>query len=442
MSLYEDIKFRIWQSIHALPLWQIRLWQHMRLKRIMQHAYTNVPLYQQLWNAHNIHPSDLKKPKTLSNLPIINKSIFTDRDITDFVAQNLPSAYYNTVGYTSGSTGEPIRFVRAIYGDGSPEIERKYFNAKQWRFLLWDDVSLLDILNTIKIVELKENRANTDPLRLFITIDEFREDQEAVFQKIKTFSPHVLAGYSTLVLEFVQALAASTFSHDITIPYVIVGGQALSSSEQAFKEVLRCELYNRYSFEEFRAVAMECKYHNGFHAHSESFIFEVVDENGKPRVPGESGKILITDLFNKAMPFIRYDTGDYGKIIIDPCQCGLKTPRIVLEKPPLMHLEFGSKKIGRADINNVLGKYFNAILQYQVRKLSENTLEIVIVKGPFFNEQSMCEIENNIKNVAGNNITVRISLAKTLTRTKEGERPLFLDVTKKRKSENSSAKQL
>src|SRR5262249_13416637 len=56
------------------------------------------------------------------------------------------------------------------------------------------------------------------------------------------------------------------------------------------------------------------------------FLVEIV-RGGEWVPPGETGRILITDLANRAMPLIRYDLGDVGHTLPGPCCCGRNTPR-------------------------------------------------------------------------------------------------------------------
>lgn len=54
----------------------------------------------------------------------------------------------------------------------------------------------------------------------------------------------------------------------------------------------------------------------------ENLIVEVVDDAGNPVKPGEVGRILVTDLHNFGMPFIRYEIGDLARLSDRQCSCG------------------------------------------------------------------------------------------------------------------------
>ena len=54
-------------------------------------------------------------------------------------------------------------------------------------------------------------------------------------------------------------------------------------------------------------------------------ILEILDEAGRPCGPGETGRVVLTDLHNFATPLIRYEIGDYAEAA-GPCPCGRGLP--------------------------------------------------------------------------------------------------------------------
>jgi phenylacetate-CoA ligase len=87
------------------------------------------------------------------------------------------------------------------------------------------------------------------------------------------------------------------------------------------ENVFSCEVYDGYGLNDGGISAYECPEHNGLHIDTERSIMEIVDDDGT-QIEDGIGKIVATSLYNYAMPFIRYDTGDMGHIISDECGCG------------------------------------------------------------------------------------------------------------------------
>ena len=80
-----------------------------------------------------------------------------------------------------------------------------------------------------------------------------------------------------------------------------------------------------YSAEEVGYIALQCPEHEHYHVQAESVLVEVLDERGAPCEPGQTGRVVVTDLHNFAMPLVRYDIGDFAEAG-EPCSCGRGLP--------------------------------------------------------------------------------------------------------------------
>src|SRR6201999_3728609 len=110
-------------------------------------------------------------------------------------------------------------------------------------------------------------------------------------------------------------------------------------------------VFNTYGGREFMLMASECPTHQGLHISADNLILETVDESGRP-VTDRVGRVLITDLHNLRMPFIRYANGDFATIDSRPCPCGRGLPL-------LAHIEGREADVIRlADGRSLTGLYF------------------------------------------------------------------------------------
>ena len=83
-----------------------------------------------------------------------------------------------------------------------------------------------------------------------------------------------------------------------------------------------------YASTEIATSFTECRARNGGHAPAELAIVEIVDEDGRPLPPGETGEVCVTPLGTEGMPLVRFRTGDVSFLIPEPCPCGRNTPRL------------------------------------------------------------------------------------------------------------------
>jgi phenylacetate-CoA ligase len=91
--------------------------------------------------------------------------------------------------------------------------------------------------------------------------------------------------------------------------------------------VLGAPIASNYSSQELGYLALQCPECAQYHVQSESVFVEVLDENGAPCSAGESGRVVVTDLHNFAMPLIRYVIGDYAEVGM-PCSAGRGLPSL------------------------------------------------------------------------------------------------------------------
>ena len=108
-----------------------------------------------------------------------------------------------------------------------------------------------------------------------------------------------------------------------------VAEQLLDHERALLTEVFGTNPFSKYSSFEVYEIASECEAHNGMHIQAEDMIVEAVDGDGSALPAGTAGRLLVTNLHNYAMPFIRYEIGDLATIDPAPCACGRQLPRLV-----------------------------------------------------------------------------------------------------------------
>ena len=110
----------------------------------------------------------------------------------------------------------------------------------------------------------------------------------------------------------------------------LVSGDACPNAVlKGCEEILQSRLFPHYGSREMAlGGAICCSAHAGMHLRENHVIAEIVDENGCPLPPGETGELVITTIGMEAMPLIRYRTGDYTRVIPGRCPCGSEVLRL------------------------------------------------------------------------------------------------------------------
>ena len=154
-------------------------------------------------------------------------------------------------------------------------------------------------------------------------------DFKETARRIREEGCTVLAGIPTHILAVTEALALSEAG---TIHSVLLSADTTPAPLLGRIEgLLGCETFPHYGMTELGyGVAVECGAHSGCHLKECDFLVELIDpETGLPQSEGKPGEFVFTTLRRKAMPFIRYRTGDMGYLFSGVCECGSMVKRIL-----------------------------------------------------------------------------------------------------------------
>ena len=296
---------------------QLDDFQNQRLRLLIQHVYESVPFYRDYMHAHHLTPADIQTKDDLKKLPIITKEIMRKEGIERFTSETYPISKRITTS-SSGSTGKP--FVHYITKeDYSMDIAG---NLRGWYNMGW---RLGD-----KYIKISQNPRNSflkkiqdwvTRNRYVATTDLSDEHLYEVMQEIEYYKPVVIRSYP----DPLYIMAQYRLQHKNEFRYcpkvITTTGNVLHSHiREVIEEAFGCEVYDSYG-SEGNSVAFECSTHGGYHSAEEYGITEVLDDNDQVVQEG-SGRVVTTDLWNYAHPFIRYDVQDRIEVTASPCRCG------------------------------------------------------------------------------------------------------------------------
>jgi phenylacetate-CoA ligase len=146
---------------------------------------------------------------------------------------------------------------------------------------------------------------------------------ESIVNRLNGFQPKVLVAYASMA----HLLAEEQLARRLRISPGFVFASSEVFTEQARRRVE--EAWGKKAFEVYAAtepagIASECEQHRGMHLFEDLVTTEVVDEMNMPVPPGVYGhKVLVTVLFSRTMPLIRYEMSDSVRSATSPhCPCG------------------------------------------------------------------------------------------------------------------------
>ena len=389
--------------------------QEKKLRAIVKHAYENVEFYHRQFDALGLKPSDIKTVKDLKKLPIITKqeirNAYPDKVIAKgFDVQNLKK--YTT----SGSTGMPLTVA----------LDK---DAEDFRAALFGRPFFECGLGTRKkMVIIGDNRHFPNDLTWYQKIGFLRRlylsatiSVENHISQLVRYQPHALYSYSSYII-----LLANAFKNlglrEINPDIIFSTAEVLTTEARKYiNSVFNTQIFDLYGCVETERLAWECKEHRGYHMDIDSTLIEFV-KDGEAVAPGESGQLILTCLYNYAMPLIRYSIGDLGTPTDEKCPCGRGLPLMTNIVGRIDDMIYGSKDriVVPENFANIM-RNIPGIKEYRIIQENKNLIIVKFVKGQNFSERTIHRIIQDITEVVGRDLEVKPIVVNEIEKDQSGK---------------------
>jgi len=202
---------------------------------------------------------------------------------------------------------------------------------------------------------------------------------EELITWLRRFDPHYLLTYPSVGVALFEALGAS--GRTPALEDIRFMSEPLDAEfEAALTRDWGVRVMDLYSANEVGHIAFRCRERGKLHVQSEAVLVEVLREDGSTCGPGDTGRMVVTALHNRATPLIRYELGDYATVGT-PCRCGRMHP--VLERIQGRVRNLLRLPDGRRSWPTGLGRlrHVPVIAQAQYVQIEPDAIELRIVAG-------------------------------------------------------------
>lgn len=378
----------------------IRKAQFKQLHIIVTHAEKYSPFIKQRIEQFKIDIKNQAPENYFYQLPIL-----TRRDIQSagerLFCREIPKQHQPThITETSGSTGEPVKIKKT-------NLNHVYWLAYTFRENAWWQRNLMGRLAIIRADVPKTSNDNwVSPLNIFnktgpsftLPINTDIKEQIIWLQKNK---PDYLLTYPSNLYEVIQELKRQNINLP-SIKHIRTIGETLTAElRELTLDYFNAEIADTYSSQEVGYIAMQCPACLQYHVMAENLIVEILDNDDKPCLPGETGRVVVTDLNNTATPLIRYEIRDYAELGI-PCEKrpGLMTLKKILGRERNMVVLPNGKRfwprVGFAQYRDIAD-----IKQYQLIQKEESLILVRLVVEPAISEEQEYKLTKIIQSALG-----------------------------------------
>ncbi len=317
--------WKVLEGTQFLPEETLREKQWQRLTGMLLYAWENNDFYRKRFQDACCTPEDICSPEDMKRLPILTKE-----EIRGNSASMISKGYSVDKlmrAKTGGSTGKSLEIYMT---EECSELR----NACARRSDIWSGWKPGEPIgacwgNPHLPANLKEKLISC-LLTPFIFLDTMSVTEQSVKEFVlqwKRVRPTLLFGHAHSIFIFAQFIQGMGLTSDVRPRGIISTSMMLMPHERKFiEEVFGVNVTDRYGCEEVSLLGCECEYHEGMHLNIEHLFIEFVKDDGSYAAPGEPGSIVVTDLMNKSMPFIRYQVEDVGVQTDRKCSCGRGLP--------------------------------------------------------------------------------------------------------------------
>jgi phenylacetate-CoA ligase len=310
---------------------QVEDYQRRKLTALRSHAVLRSPFYQRFHQG--------LRDRSLAELPVLTKAMLLDH--FDEITTDPTLRLDDLEAYLAGLVGDERFAGRYWVSSTSGSSGRKSIipsDAEEWAMILasyaranqWAGINA-GLLHPVRMAVVSSTAPWHQSARVAATlrsplVDSHRLDAAAppaqIVARLNELQPQVLVAYASMVRMLAEEQLAGRLQ---------IAPQAVNSASEPLtaegrvlaQRAWQVPPFDVYAATETGGIAAECEQHTGMHLFEDLVLAEVVDADGRPVPSGITGdRLLVTVLFSRTLPLIRYELTDRVRLATKACPCG------------------------------------------------------------------------------------------------------------------------
>jgi phenylacetate-CoA ligase len=318
-------RLRALQRFDALPRNKQQSVQEQRVRAILDHAAESCPWYRDAFRATGFRTADWKLGQPIG-LPAVTRDIL--RSCGGQMCSERFERSQLSIAATGGTTSAPARIWRDREGLRDKTALQFYLNRLAGFdqgapvMLIWGAEHDLAQRPSWRWRFYEETLLRRRTVHAGALTPQFYETSLAALNRLR---PEVLYGYSGSTTRFAEWLR-TTNAHFHRPRRIIVTAEPLILADRStLEEVFQCQVTEHYGSRELGMIAAQCQA-GRYHFHPWACYVELIPAGDCAF--GSMYQLIVTDLLNRGMPLIRYETGDCVLVVDSPCLCGSWYPSV------------------------------------------------------------------------------------------------------------------
>lgn len=398
----------------------LRARQRERLSGIVRYAAEHSPYYGRLFRERDFHASAFTLDE-FASLPVLTKALI--RGSTDEILSREFKRGELGEHKTGGSTGVALN----TYFDKDWLVTRTadYMRSDQWAGY-FHGMKVAALWGNPPVPKSAKERLRRLLIDRFLYLDTIDLNDRSIGEFVAAWrreKPEILLGHSHSLYMLARHLREKRINDLRPRGIISTSMMLLAHERQVIEAAFDRKVTDRYGCEEVGLIACECEVHHGLHLDIEHLYVEFVRADGGAAGPGEEGALVITDLLNRGMPFIRYRIEDVGVPSDRVCPCGRGFPlleRVTGRVADYLKRRDGSLVAGVSLVERTLTA-IAGIEQLQVVQPSREEIVLNVIRAADFTADSESALLREFAGVFGPGMTFRIDYLSGIPQERSGK---------------------
>ena len=398
-----------------LPANRVHELQFDRLKSHLEFAYQHVPYYRHVFDEHGIQPDRIRDFTDFQRIPFLTRESL--RHHFENLRATAPIRGLQKLS-TGGSTGVPVTVlvdpIRNSFIDAARLRSHRWFDADIGvrEVVLWG--SPIEITRQDRIRCVRDRLLNS---RLLSAFNMGETSLASYSDFIASYQPVKIYGYASALYLLARYFREAKRRPPRSLKVIFATAEPLFDFQrQTIEEVFGVKVAVEYGARDAGLMANECP-NGGLHIPAEGMVVEIERYDSDT-----TGEIVVTNLYSRAMPIIRYRTGDVGTLGSEPCSCGRGLP--LVKKVEGRQTDFITTSDGRV-IHALAVIYVlrecPEIEKFQVVQESIDKLTATIVPRANLESAVRKKIGHDLQRVLGSSMEINIVTAQEIAATASGK---------------------
>ena len=380
------------------------------LSTMVMHAYNHVEYYRDLFDKSGVNPSSIHEEQDLLRLPITRKKDIIENQ-NRFIADNAKQ-FYPVRHHTGGTTGKPCPYLN----------DRKSW-ALNWavKMQTFADAGYQygkDKLAVMAGGSLLPGKTSGMKHKLWRWANNYysmpishmtTHTMDAYIECLLKNKIQFLRGYPSAVASFAEYIVS--VNRFVPLKAVFTTAEMLFPHQRSIiQRAFGCDTWDSYGCGDGMGHAVDCKEHNKMHVCEQVSILQIVNDEGKEVEPGKEGEIVLTSLYDFAMPFIRYAPGDFAVKGDGICSCGRQSKtidKIIGRTSDVFHFSNGRIING---LSFPIEELTDEVKRFQIIQVEKDAVEVLLEEKKQLSTERLEKLKKTVEYHCGEGVIVEVKV--------------------------------